>query len=106
MDSAMSLLDDIVAKSYAAAQADLEAVNAFAASKGAPEAADGLKHWDIAFWSERQREALYDLKDEELRPYFQLPAVLDGLFGLATKLFGVRITPADGESETWHPDVR
>jgi len=106
LDSAMSLLDDIVTKSYKSAEADLEAVKAFAASKGAPEATEGLKHWDIAFWSERQREALYDLKDEELRPYFQLPAVLDGLFALATKLFGVRITPADGESETWHPDVR
>jgi oligopeptidase A len=36
--------------------------------------------WDVAFWAERLREAKYDLKDEELRPYFALPAVLDGLF--------------------------
>lgn len=106
LDKALGLLDDIVSKSYDAAVADLEAVRAFAATAGAPEAEEGLKHWDIAFWAERQREALYDLKDEELRPYFQLPAVLDGLFSLATKLFNVRILPADGASETWHDDVR
>jgi oligopeptidase A len=39
-----------------------------------------LLWWDVAFWAERLREAKYDLKDEELRPYFALPAVLDGLF--------------------------
>jgi len=105
-DSAVGLLEDIVSKSYDSAKADLESVKAFASEAGAPEAEEGLKHWDMSFWAERQREALYDLKDEELRPYFQLPAVLDGLFKLATSLFGVKITPADGESEVWHQDVR
>ena len=106
LDRAFALLDDLVDKSYDAAKRDLEAVRRFAADAGAPEAAEGLKHWDIAFWAERQREALYDLKDEDLRPYFQLPAVLDGLFRLATDLFGVAIAPADGDSEVWHEDVR
>lgn len=36
-------------------------------------------------------------------PRFQ---VLQGMFGLAGRLFGVSITPADGEAEVWHPDVR
>jgi len=106
LDLAVGLLDDLVAKSYDAAQADLEAVREFAAEAGAPEATDGLKHWDMAYWAERQREAKFDLKDEDLRPYFQLPAVLDGLFRLATDLFGVKIEPADGESTVWHDDVR
>lgn len=34
--------------------------------------------WDTAYWSERLREAKYELKEEDLRPYFQLPAVIDG----------------------------
>merc|ERR1712100_1013475 len=106
LESATSLLEDIVAKSWDAAKADLEAVKKFAKEAGAPEAEEGLKHWDISFWAERQREALFDLKDEELRPYFQLPAVLEGLFSLANKLFGVKVTPADGESEVWHKDVK
>ena len=39
-----------------------------------------LRHWDITFWAERLREARYQLTDEQLRPYFALPNVLDGLF--------------------------
>ena len=62
--------------------------------------------WDVGFWSERLREAKYELKEEDLRPYFQLPAVIDGMFELAGTLFGVRVEPADGEVEVWHPDVR
>ena len=103
LESAVELLEEIVLKSRAAAETDLEAVQSFAASQGC---SDELKHWDIQYWAERQREALYDLKDEDLKPYFPLPAVLDGLFGLASRLFDVTITPADGASEVWHPDVR
>jgi hypothetical protein len=58
-------------------QQDLADAQAHAAANGH----DGeLLWWDVAFWAERLREAKYDLKDEELRPYFALPAVLDGLF--------------------------
>ena len=59
------------------------------ATAGAPEAAE-LRHWDVAFWAERLREQRYAYTDEELRPYFPLPRVLDGLFALVRRLFGVR----------------
>jgi oligopeptidase A len=39
-----------------------------------------LQHWDVNYWAERLREARYQLTDEQLRPYFALPNVLDGLF--------------------------
>jgi hypothetical protein len=39
-----------------------------------------LKHWDVSFWAERLREAKFNITDEQLRPYFALPNVLDGLF--------------------------
>lgn len=58
-------------------QKDLEDVKAHAAAAGVK---DEVLWWDVAYWAERLREAKYDLKDEELRPYFALPAVLDGLF--------------------------
>jgi hypothetical protein len=51
-------------------------------------------------------QAQYDFKEEDLRPYFPLPKVLDGLFSLAHKLFGVTIEAADGDAPVWHPDVR
>ncbi|MFB2936646.1 M3 family metallopeptidase [Aerosakkonemataceae cyanobacterium BLCC-F154] len=105
VDAVKALLEELRLASYDAAVKDLAELKAFAASKNAPEAKD-LKHWDISFWSERQREAKFDFNAEELRPYFPLPQVLDGLFTLAKRLFGVTITAADGTAPVWHEDVR
>jgi oligopeptidase A len=65
-----------------------------------------LSLWDVAYWAERVREERYAYTDEELRPYFALPRVLDGLFATAKRLFGVTIRAADGDAPVWHPDVR
>ncbi|MGH7127275.1 MAG: M3 family metallopeptidase, partial [Planctomycetaceae bacterium] len=65
-----------------------------------------LLHWDIAFWAERLRERRFDYTDEQLRPYFPLENVLEGLFGLCHRLFGVTVRQADGEAPVWHKDVR
>ena len=61
---------------------------------------------DVGFWSERLREARYELKEEDLRPYFQLPAVIDGMFAPRVHALRHRRRAADGEVEVWHPDVR
>jgi oligopeptidase A len=99
------LMGELRVASYDTAVKELEELQAFAQTKGAAEA-DSLTHWDIAFWAERIREEKYGLNDEELRPYFPLPQVLDGLFSLAQRIFDITITPADGEAPVWHPDVR
>ncbi|MFB2898760.1 M3 family metallopeptidase [Aerosakkonemataceae cyanobacterium BLCC-F50] len=105
VDAVEALLEELRLASYDAAVKDLAELKAFAASKNAPEAND-FKHWDISFWSERQREEKYAFNAEELRPYFPLPQVLDGLFTLAKRLFGVTITAADGTAPVWQEDVR
>lgn len=105
VDAVLQLLEELRQSSFKAAQQDLENLKTFAAAQGAPEAED-LQLWDVSFWSERQREAKYEFNAEELRPYFPLPQVLDGLFQLAQRLFGVVITPADGIAPVWHPDVQ
>jgi oligopeptidase A len=99
------LLEELRQASFAAARQDLEELKSFARVQGAAEA-DELNQWDMAFWAERLREQRYAFNDEELRPYFPLPRVLDGLFALAQRLFGVTIVPADGEAPVWHDDVR
>ncbi|TAE56212.1 MAG: M3 family peptidase [Nostocales cyanobacterium] len=99
------LLEELRQASYDAAVKDLDALREFAKSQGAAEAGN-LQHWDISFWAERQREAKFAFTEEELRPYFPLPQVLDGLFGLIKRLFGVTVTPADGLAPVWHEDVR
>ncbi len=99
VDSVEKLLEELRVVSYDAAVRELEELKAFAQS-------DELKHWDTTFWAEKQREAKFSFNDEELRPYFSLPQVLEGLFDLAKRIFNVTITPADGEAPVWHEDVR
>jgi len=89
--------------SFEAAKKELAAVQAYAQKNGFE---GDLALWDVTYWAERQKEELYAFTQEELRPYFSLPAVLDGLFGLCERIFDVKIVPADGEAEVWHPDVR
>jgi len=99
VDEIEKLLDNLRQVSYEAAKQDLEALKTFAGT-------DDLKHWDIAYWSEKQRQAKFNFSAEELRPYFPLPRVLEGIFSLAKRIFGVEIIAADGQSPIWHPDVR
>ena len=97
------LQEELRRVSFVAASRELEELRAFARSRGQKE---DLVQWDVAYWAERMREERYAYSEEDLRPYFPLPRVLDGLFELASQLFGVRIRPADGEASVWHPDVR
>ncbi|WP_427159715.1 M3 family metallopeptidase [Aliinostoc sp. HNIBRCY26] len=105
VEAVEALLEELRSVSYDAATQDLAALKAFAATKGAAEAED-LRHWDLSFWAERQREEKFAFTAEELRPYFPLPQVLAGLFGLVKRLFGITVTPADGQAPVWHENVR
>ncbi len=65
---------------------------------------DALQPWDVPFCTERLRLSRYDLDVEALRPYFPLDRVLEGLFGLSERLFGVRVVPRE-TGAVWHPEV-
>ena len=65
---------------------------------------DGIEPWDIAFASERLKQERYSFSENELKQYFPLPKVLDGLFQVIQTLFGVKIEKAD--LPTWHIDVQ
>ncbi|HYD85445.1 MAG TPA: M3 family metallopeptidase, partial [Opitutus sp.] len=66
-----------------------------------------LAPWELAYWSEKLRQERYAFDEEVLRPYFPLDRVIRGMFELAGRVFGLRITerPAS-EVETWHPEVK
>lgn len=98
------LLRELADASLPTAAKEREERDAFARQHGF--AGEKLELWDTAFWSERQREALYQYSEEDLKKYFPFPSVLKGLFGLAERLFGIKIQEADGEVPVWHPDVR
>ena len=96
--SVEQLLEDLRAPAITAAQAELKDLTTLAGSD--------LEPWDLSYWAEKRRQQRFDLDSEALRPYFPLPQVLDGLFGLCQRLFGIRISAADGEAPLWHSDVR
>lgn len=95
-DEVIAFLRDLARRSKPYAERDLAELTEHAGRR--------LEPWDIAFYTERLRERRYALSDEELRHYFPLPKVLEGLFSLAEQLFGIEIVrrPADG---VWHPSV-
>ena len=103
------LMEELRSASYEAAKRELREIKEFAIARAhlpGKYRPESVKQWDIPFWTERMREIKFDLNDEALRPYFPLPKVLEGLFGLAERLFGINISATDGEAPVWHPDVR
>ena len=103
VDAVQRMFDELLAASEPFAREDWEQLEALAREAGQKES---LAHWDVPFWAERLREKRFDFTDEQLRPYFPLPRVLDGLFSLAERLFGIQIEQLPDETRSWHADVR
>jgi len=93
-------LRDLATRVRHGAEQDLAELQAFAAQ--ALGLAD-LQAWDIAYASEKLKEARYAFSDQEVKAYFPLPQVLKGLLGIIETLFEVRIQPA--QAAVWHESV-
>ena len=110
VQSVADLSNLILEKALPAAEKELAAATALAREVGGDEYSEEnlekLMPYDSAFWVERLKEKTFDLKEEELRPYFALDAVLGGMFGLVDRIFGVEVREANGKAEVWHPDVK
>lgn len=102
-DAVQSMFDELLQASFEVGKQELVELTEFAQQAGHK---GELKHSDVGFWAERMREAKYSFTDEELRPYFSLEKVMDGLFQLCSRLFGITINPADGEAPIWDESVR
>jgi len=64
-----------------------------------------INAWDYSYYSNKLRQARYAYDEEELRPYFELDNTINGVFGLATRLYGLQFTP-NTKIEPYHPDVK
>lgn len=64
-----------------------------------------INAWDYSYYANKLKNERYSYDEEQLRPYFELDNVIDGVFGLATKLYGLKFTPNDS-IEVYHPDVK
>lgn len=95
--SVMALLEQL-RKAYAPAlRRELKLLQDFAAEE--------ITSWNYAFHANRLRKHLHEFDEEEMRPYFELSAVVDGVFSLAHKLYGISLTERK-DIETYHSDVK
>ena len=102
VDEVDLFLTNFAIKSKPFAQKDYQELCEFA--KAELGFTEGLEPWDIPFAAERLKQARYSFSENELKQYFPLPKVLDGLFRVIQTLFGVKIESAD--LPTWHADVQ
>ena len=98
----LAFLRDLAAKAVPQARKEYEELVVFARDELGLE---DLQPWDVAYASEKLKEQRYAVSQEELKPYFPVPRVIDGLFETARRLFGVRFE-AVTDFETYHPDVQ
>ncbi len=103
IDAVLEMEERLRTASFANGQQDLKDLQEFAAAQGET---NPIIQWDFAFWSERLREQRFSYTDEELRPYFSLEKVLDGLFQLVNRIFGITVTQVTDDIPVWNKDVR
>ena len=95
------LLDKLLVAYQPAAQKEYAAVQEYANNQGADFQ---LQPWDWAYYSEKLKDEKYEINDELLKPYFELEQVKKGVFGLATRLYGLQFVK-NTTIEVYHPEV-
>jgi oligopeptidase A len=93
----LGFLDDLAQRCKPAARQEFSDLEEFAGRK--------LNAWDVAYYRERLQESRFRVSQEALRPYFPLPRVLQGLFSLVQRLYGVSVRENPSAS-VWHASVR
>ena len=98
----LEFLTDLATRSRPYAYEELAEIQAFAKQLEGPEP---MAAWDIAYYAEKLKEQRFEISDEELRPYFPAPTVLNGMFEVSRRLFDVEVVAAE-DMPVWHPDVQ
>src|SRR5690554_1244817 len=97
-----SFLGELLEKAKPAAKNEFEKLTAFAKEL---DGIDHLEKWDAAYYSEKLKQKLFNLDDEKLKPYFELKNVINGVFNVAQKLFGLHFEEVYN-IDKYHPDVK
>lgn len=97
VDEVRQFLERLAGHAKPAAQREFDELKAFAGRD--------LDAWDTAYYSEKLKQQRFDLSEEALRPYFPAPQVLQGLFAVAARLYGIDIVERH-DIEKYHPDVQ
>lgn len=97
----LDFLQELATASLARAKQEFKELSHFASEK---YHAETLNPWDIAYYTEKLQQHRYAISQEDLRPYFPEPRVLEGLFNIVNRLFGLKIEELKNV-DRWHPDV-
>jgi len=100
-EKVFSFLNELRQKAYPAAKNEFEMLCDYAKKDGI----DQIQKWDAAYYSELLKKEKFELDDEVLKPYFELDAVIKGVFEVARKLYGLRFKKTT-EVSVYHPDVK
>ncbi len=133
-ETALAFVEGIHDRIHDAFMDDCQQLSEYRAEKTGT-APEPLEPWEISYWAERRRKEQYDIDDEDLRPYFPVNRVMEGMFTIATRIFGITITQRETvfldpignpqssilnlsveasaksdhqsrpQAETWHPEV-
>ena len=98
----LGFLNDLASKAKPQGEREVEELRQFAKSEFGVEE---LNLWDIAYYSEKQKQHLFQISDEELRPYFPEAKAVSGLFEVLKRVFGMSVEERQGV-DTWHESVR
>ena len=97
-----SFLEELLEKAKPAAKREFKQLEDFAKDL---DGIDRLEKWDGSYYSEKLKQKLFSLDDEQLKPYFKLENVIDGVFQVAEKLFGLQFEEVS-DIEKYHEDVK
>ena len=95
-DEVIGFIRQLAERSRPGAERELAEVREFAGM--------AIEPWDLGFWLEKLKQAKYSISNEELRQYFPVTRVVDGLFDLAGRLYGVSLEE-NPDVSTWHEDA-
>lgn len=101
-EKVISFLNDLLEKAKPAAQKEFDELEDYAKQL---DGIDRLEKWDSAYYAEKLKQERFNLDDEKLKPYFPLHQVIDGVFTVAEKLFGLQFKEVE-TIDKYHPDVK
>ena len=101
-DQVLSFLNNLATKVKPQGEREVQELREFAEQEFG---VTSFELWDIAYYSEKQKQKLFKISDEELRPYFPENKVVSGLFEVLKRVFGMKVQEREGV-DTWHESVR
>jgi len=97
-EQVLSFLEDLADRSLMVAKAELQELRDFAA-------VEELQAWDVSYYSEKLKQDRYSLSEEELKPWFPIERVMEGMFEIVHRLYGINIKQIDGV-DVWEQSVQ